>query len=135
MDSNRSVRAGTVFRLEAWWPSLVTLLVAVPSGMLFNEWLKLAVHRTAPLSSGRLRTGLVTVLPVATRSGLLYGQLLLFVLPLLKMRHLRLLCIFGAASLVLLVGFTRIALGALFLTDALAAIFSELLADVAQGSW
>jgi membrane-associated phospholipid phosphatase len=54
---------------------------------------------------------------------LLYGQLLLFVLPLLKVRHLRLLCIFGAASLVLLVGFTRIALGAHFLTDVLAAIF------------
>jgi len=34
-----------------------------------------------------------------------------------------LLCIFSAASLVLLVGFTRIALGAHFLTDVLAAIF------------
>ena len=54
---------------------------------------------------------------------LLYGQILLFVLPLLKARRLRLLCIFGAASLVLLVGFTRIALGAHFLTDVLAAIF------------
>jgi undecaprenyl-diphosphatase len=53
---------------------------------------------------------------------LLYGQLLLFVLPSLKARHLRLLCIFSAGSLVLLVGFTRIALGAHFLTDVLAAI-------------
>jgi hypothetical protein len=26
----------------------VTVLVAVPCGMLFNEWLKLAVHRTEP---------------------------------------------------------------------------------------
>jgi membrane-associated phospholipid phosphatase len=51
------------------------------------------------------------------------SSLLLFVLPLLKARHLRLLCIFSAASLVLLVGFTRIALGAHFLTDVLAAIF------------
>ena len=54
---------------------------------------------------------------------LLYGQLLLFVLPLLKARNLRLLCISSAAALVLLVGFTRIALGAHFLTDVLAAIF------------
>jgi undecaprenyl-diphosphatase len=54
---------------------------------------------------------------------LLYSQLLLFVLPSLKARHLRLLCIFSAGSLVLLVGFTRIALGAHFLTDVLAAIF------------
>jgi undecaprenyl-diphosphatase len=53
----------------------------------------------------------------------LYGQLLLFVLPLLKARHLKLLCIFSAAALVLLVGLTRMALGAHFLTDVLAAIF------------
>src|SRR6266481_8174635 len=36
---------------------------------------------------------------------------------------LKLLCISSAAALVLLVGFTRIALGAHFLTDVLAAIF------------
>jgi hypothetical protein len=53
------------------------------------------------------------------------SSLLLFVLPLLKARHLRLLCIFSAPALVLLVGFTRIALG--FLTDVLAAIFSGIL--------
>ena len=53
---------------------------------------------------------------------LLYGQLLLFLLPFLKGRHLRIVCVFGAALLVLLVGFSRIALGAHFLTDGLAAI-------------
>src|SRR6201997_4073894 len=44
------------------------------------------------------------------------------VLPILKARHWRLLCIFSALFLVLLVGFSRIALGAHFLTDVLAAI-------------
>jgi undecaprenyl-diphosphatase len=53
---------------------------------------------------------------------LLYGQLLLFVLPALKTRHWRLLCIFSAISLVLLVGFSRIALGAHFLTDVVGAM-------------
>src|SRR5262249_10261644 len=53
---------------------------------------------------------------------LLYGQLLLFVLPALKERQWRLLSIFSAISLVVLVGFSRIALGAHFLTDVLAAI-------------
>jgi undecaprenyl-diphosphatase len=53
---------------------------------------------------------------------LLYGQLLLFVLPALKTRHWRLLSVFSAVFLVLLVGFSRIALGAHFLTDVLAAI-------------
>ncbi|PYI75611.1 MAG: hypothetical protein DMF01_07125 [Verrucomicrobia bacterium] len=38
-------------------------------------------------------------------------------------RHSRLLCIFSAASLVLLVGFTRVVLGAHFLPDVLAANF------------
>ena len=53
---------------------------------------------------------------------LLYGQLLLFVLPALKARRWRLLCISSAISLVLMVGFSRIALGAHFLTDVFAAI-------------
>jgi membrane-associated phospholipid phosphatase len=44
-----------------------------------------------------------------------------FVLPVLKTRHWRFLSIFNAMSLVVLVGFSRIALGAHFLTDVLAA--------------
>jgi hypothetical protein len=71
----------------------------------------------------RLWIGPVTVLPVATPIGatLLYGQLLLFVLPVLKTRHWRFLSIFHAMSLVVLVGFSRVVLGAHFLTDVLAA--------------
>ena len=53
---------------------------------------------------------------------LLYGQLLLLVLPALKGRHWRLLSIFSAISLVAVVGFSRIALGAHLLTDVLAAV-------------
>src|SRR5207247_9163588 len=53
---------------------------------------------------------------------LLVGQRLLFDLPALRARHWRLLCIISAMSLVLLVGFSRIALGAHFLTDVLAAM-------------
>ena len=51
----------------------------------------------------------------------IYGQLLL-ILPALKARNWRLLSILSAISLVALVGFSRIALGAHFLTDVLAAI-------------
>jgi undecaprenyl-diphosphatase len=54
---------------------------------------------------------------------LLYGQLLLFALPLLKARDWRFLCIVSTMTLVLLVGFSRIALGAHFLTDVLSATF------------
>ncbi|MGC1323658.1 MAG: hypothetical protein WA849_15875, partial [Candidatus Udaeobacter sp.] len=41
--------------------------------------------------------------------------------------HLKLLCIFSATALVLLVGFTALALGAHFLTDVLAAIFFRII--------
>jgi undecaprenyl-diphosphatase len=113
------------FVWKRWWPSLVTLLVAVPCGMLLNEWLKLAVHRPRPFVEGAFVdwSGYSFASGHTIGATLLYGQLLLFALPALKGRHLRLLCIFSAASLVLLVGFTRIALGAHFLTDVLAAIF------------
>ena len=113
------------FVWKRWWPSLVTLIVAVPCGMLLNEWLKLAVHRDRPCIQGAFVdwSGYSFASGHTIGATLLYGQLLLFVLPSLKTRHLRLLCIFSAASLVLLVGFTRIALGAHFLTDVLAAIF------------
>jgi len=113
------------FVWKRWWPSLVTLLVAVPCGMLLNEWLKLAVHRDRPFVEGAFVdwSGYSFASGHTIGATLLYGQLLLFVLPSLRTRHLRLLCIFSAASLILLVGFTRIALGAHFLTDVLAAMF------------
>ena len=113
------------FVWKRWWPSLVMLIIAVPGGMLLNEWLKLAVHRDRPFVEGAFVdwTGYSFASGHTIGATLLYGQLLLFVLPSLKARHLRLLCIFSAVALVLLVGFTRIALGAHFLTDVLAAIF------------
>jgi PAP2 superfamily len=113
------------FAWKRWWPSLVTLVVAVPCGMLLNEWVKIAVHRSRPFVEGAFVdwSGYSFASGHTMGATLLYGQLLLFLLPLLKARNLRLLCIFSAALLVLLVGFTRIALGAHFLTDVLAAIF------------
>ncbi len=113
------------FAWKRWWPSLVTLIIAVPGGMLLNEWVKVLVHRHRPFVDGPFVdwSGYSFASGHTIGATLLYGQLLLFVLPSLKGRHLRLLCIFSAASLVLLVGFTRIALGAHFLTDVLAAIF------------
>jgi membrane-associated phospholipid phosphatase len=113
------------FVWKRWWPSLVTLLVAVPCGMLLNEWLKIVVHRQRPFVEGAFVdwSGYSFASGHTIGATLLYGQVLLFVLPALRTRHLRLLCIFSAALLVLLVGFTRIALGAHFLTDVLAAMF------------
>jgi membrane-associated phospholipid phosphatase len=112
------------FVWKRWWPSLVTLIVAVPGGMLLNEWVKILVHRQRPFVDGPFAdwSGYSFASGHTIGATLLYGQLLLFVLPVLKARHWRFLSIFSAISLVVLVGFSRIALGAHFLTDVLAAI-------------
>jgi len=113
------------FAWKRWWPSLVTLIVAVPGGMLLNEWVKILVHRQRPFLDGPFVdwSGYSFASGHTIGATLLYGQLLLFILPCLKARHWRLLSVFSAVCLIALVGFSRIALGAHFLTDVLAAIF------------
>jgi membrane-associated phospholipid phosphatase len=112
------------FAWKQWWPSLATLIVAVPGGMLLNEWVKILVHRQRPFVDGPFVdwSGYSFASGHTIGATLLYGQLLLFILPALKARHWRLLSILSAISLVAMVGFSRIALGAHFLTDVLAAI-------------
>ena len=112
------------FVWKRWWPFLITLIVAVPGGMLLNEWVKVLVHRQRPFVDGPFAdwSGYSFASGHTIGATLLYGQLLLFVLPVLKARHWRFLSIFSAISLVVLVGFSRVALGAHFLTDVLAAI-------------
>jgi len=113
------------FAWKRWWPSLVTLVVAVPGGMLLNEWVKVLAHRQRPFVDGPFVdwSGYSFASGHTIGATLLYGQLLLFILPALKGRHWRLLSILSTISLVALVGFSRIALGAHFLTDVLAAVF------------
>jgi len=112
------------FVWKRWWPFIVTLIIAVPGGMLLNEWVKVLVHRQRPFTDGPFVdwSGYSFASGHTIGATLLYGQLLLFILPALKARHWRLLSILSAISLVALVGFSRIALGAHFLTDVLAAI-------------
>jgi membrane-associated phospholipid phosphatase len=112
------------FVWKRWWPSLVTLIVAVPGGMLLNEWVKVLVHRQRPFVDGPFVdwSGYSFASGHTIGATLLYGQLALFILPAMKARHLRWLTVSSAALLVALVGFSRIALGAHFLTDVVAAI-------------
>jgi undecaprenyl-diphosphatase len=114
---------------KRWWPSLVTLIVAVPGGMLLNELVKVLVHRHRPFVDGPFVdwSGYSFASGHTIGATLLYGQLLLFVLPALKARHWRVLTVCSAALLIALVGFSRIALGAHFLTDVLAGILFGIL--------
>jgi len=112
------------FAWKRWWPSLVTLIVAVPGGMLLNEWMKVLVHRHRPFVDGPFVdwSGYSFASGHTIAATLLYGQLALFILPAIKSRHWRRLTVASAVLLIALVGFSRIALGAHFLTDVLAAI-------------
>ncbi|PYM10354.1 MAG: hypothetical protein DMF15_02350 [Verrucomicrobia bacterium] len=107
------------------WTALVTMIVAVPGGMLLNELLKLAVHRHRPFLDGWFVdwSGYSFASGHTIGATLLYGQLLLFLLPLMKSKRRQRLSILSAAMLVMLVGFSRIALGAHYLSDVIAAIF------------
>lgn len=113
------------FIFKRWWPSLVTLIVAVPGGMLLNEWVKVLVHRHRPFVDGWFVdwSGYSFASGHTIGATLLYGQLALFIVPGIKSRRWRVLTLTTAAIFVLLVGFSRIALGAHYLTDVLAAIF------------
>ena len=107
------------------WPALATMIIAVPGGMLLNEFLKLAVHRHRPFLDGWFVdwSGYSFASGHTIGATLLYGQLLLFALPVIKSKRRQKLAILGAAVLVMLVGFSRVALGAHYLTDVVAAIF------------
>jgi undecaprenyl-diphosphatase len=112
------------FIFKRRWPSLLTLIVAVPGGMLLNELVKILVHRQRPFLEGPFVdwSGYSFASGHTIGATLLYGQLALLILPAMKSRQWRVLTVFAAALLILSIGFSRIALGAHYLTDVLAAI-------------
>ncbi len=68
------------FVWKRWWPSLVTLIVAVPGGMLLNELVKVLVHRHRPFVDGPFVdwSGYSFASGHTIGATLLYGQLALF---------------------------------------------------------
>jgi undecaprenyl-diphosphatase len=113
------------FVFKRWWPSLLMMVVAVPGGMLLNEWVKLLVHRHRPFVDGWFVdwSGYSFASGHTIGATLLYGQLALFIIPMIKNRGGRVLVFSAATFVIVLVGFSRIALGAHYLTDVLAGMF------------
>jgi membrane-associated phospholipid phosphatase len=113
------------FVFKRWWASLLTIVIAVPGGMLLNEWVKLLVHRHRPFVDGWFVdwSGYSFASGHTIGATLLYGQLALFLIPMIKGRRGRVLVFSAASFVVALVGFSRIALGAHYFTDVLGGIF------------
>lgn len=121
------IALGAVILFLVWkrsWLTAATMIVAVPGGMLLNELLKLEVHRHRPFFDDPFGTwsGYSFASGHTIGATLLYGQLALLIMPALKGRHWRAVTISATALLVSLIGFTRIALGAHYLTDVLGGI-------------
>lgn len=114
-----------LFFFKRWWLSLATLVVAVPGGMLLNELVKILVHRHRPFVDGWFVdwSGYSFASGHTIGATLLYGQLALFVFPLIKSRRGRFWLFSAAIFVVAMVGFSRIALGAHYVTDVLAGMF------------
>src|SRR5436309_15764445 len=107
------------FVWKKWWPSLVTLIVAVPGGMLLNELVKQLVHRHRPFVDGPFVdwSGHSFASGHTIGATLLYGQLAAFISPVITNRRGRVLVYSARTFVIVLVGFSRIALGARHATD------------------
>ena len=107
---------------------LVQFLVIVPGGMLFTLLLKFIFRRARLVQDYPAvdTTGYSFPSGHTMAATLLYGFLALFVISHLENGYWRLLVLITASSLILSVGFSRIYLGAHYLTDVLGALVAGL---------
>ena len=99
---------------------VVFLLTSVIIGGLIDTWVKLAVGRERPSLDHPVATAFGKSFPSghAMSSTIAYGALLLILLPLVAPARRRLVVI-ATAAWVLLIGFTRLALGVHYISDVL----------------
>jgi membrane-associated phospholipid phosphatase len=106
------------------WHWLLALFIAVPGGMLLNVALKYAFHRTRPSFDDPLLILTTYSFPSGHTSGatLFYGMLAAYLISSLRGVATRTLICVMAIVMVLLVGLSRIYLGAHYFSDVLAAV-------------
>ncbi|MGI8819768.1 MAG: phosphatase PAP2 family protein [Chthoniobacterales bacterium] len=125
-----SVACALLFALKRWWTRLFLLALTMIGGSFLNIFLKHLFHRQRPV----LQNPLVTLSSYGFPSGhtmgsaLLYGLLALLLAQSARHWPLRAALCAAAVLVVVLVGISRIYLGAHFLTDVLGAF-------AAGGAW
>jgi undecaprenyl-diphosphatase len=119
-----TVASGVTLAFRRAWRSFVALLLIVPIGSLLGEGIKLVVHRQRPFISGPAGVWGGYSFPSGhtIAAMLLYGFLACAIVPITRSKLIRQIVFFLAAALILAVAFSRIALGAHYLTDVLASI-------------
>ena len=110
--------------LRKRWYGVLAVILTVPGGMLVHHLIQIVVHRHRPFRHSEfLDLGGYSFPSGHTMAAtLLYGLLAMFAVLVWKGWHWRILAVLGAVSVVVLVGFSRIALGAHYLTDVLGGI-------------
>ena len=116
--------AAFVFFSRRWWYRLLALALTVPGGLVLNLFLKSAFERQRP----QFDEPLVKLADFSFPSGhammatLFYGLLIVVASVHIKSRPVRALTIAGLCGVILLIGFSRLYLGAHYLSDVLGAM-------------
>lgn len=111
----------------AWrkhWIGVGRLVLTIPTGAGLGELIKIAVQRPRPFVGGPFGVWGGYSFPSGhtIAATLLYGSLLVLLLPALKNRRHQAVAILLALFMIASVAFSRVALGAHYLTDVLAAM-------------
>lgn len=118
---------GIVTALVLWrkrcWYRLLALVLVLPAGMVLNFLLKIVFHRQRPCPTDwfLMFHGYSFPSGHTMAATLLYGLLAVFAVMALKAWRRRVAAVLGAFVMVLLIGFSRVYLGAHYLSDVLGA--------------
>jgi undecaprenyl-diphosphatase len=106
------------------WLKMIVLTLVVPGGALMGEGIKLLVQRQRPLLVGPFVDWAGYSFPSGHTmcATLVYGGLALWLWRRIESRWWRSVIAAGAGVMILLVGLSRVALGAHYVTDCLAAV-------------